>query len=74
MSYTEEISWMSESGYSDIELLEYIDEHFDKIECELNGEEYKEPEHDHNLCIDCNVVKTIDYEKVNFGLHQMWFM
>ena len=63
MSYTEEISWMSESGYSDIELLEYIDEHFDEIECELYGEEYKEPEHNRNLCIDCNVVKTIDYER-----------
>ena len=34
-----EVSQMSKSGYSDIELLEYIDEHFDKIECELNGEE-----------------------------------
>ena len=34
---------MSNSGYTDIELLEYINEHFDKIECELNGEEYKEP-------------------------------
>ena len=63
MLYTEEISWMSESGYSDIELLEYIDEHFDEIECELNGEEYKEPEHDCNLCIDCNVVKMIDHER-----------
>ena len=30
-----EVSWMSESGYSDIELLEYIDEHFNEIECEL---------------------------------------
>ena len=40
MSYIEEISWMSKSGYSDIELLEYIDKHFDEIECELNGEEY----------------------------------
>ena len=63
ISYTEKISWMSESGDSDIELLEYIDEHFDEIECELNGEEYKEPEHNRNLCIDCNVVKTIDYER-----------
>ena len=62
MSYIEEISWMSKSGYSDIELLQYIDKHFDEIECELNGEEYKEPKHNHNLCIDCNVVKTIDYE------------
>ena len=43
MSHTEEVSWISKNGYSDKELLEYIDEHFDKIECELNGEEYKEP-------------------------------
>ena len=61
--FIEEISCMSKSGYSDIELLEYIDKHFDEIECELNGEEYKEPKHNHNLCIDCNVVKTIDYER-----------
>ena len=40
MSYTEEISRMSESGYSDMELLEYINEHFEEIECEFNGEEY----------------------------------
>ena len=43
--------------------MEYINEHFDETECELNGEEYKEPKHDRNLCIDCNVVKTIDYER-----------
>ena len=54
---------MSKSGYSDIELLEYIDEHFDVIECEFNGEEYKEPKHNHNLCIDGNVVKMIDFER-----------
>ena len=64
MSFVEEVSRMSKSGYSDIELLEYINKHFDEIECELNGEEYKEPKkHDHNLCIDCNMVKTIDYER-----------
>ena len=63
MSFIEAISWMSKSGYSDIELLEYIDKHFDEIECELNGEEYKEPKHNRNLCIDCNVVKMIDYER-----------
>ena len=62
-SFIEEISWMSKSGYSDIELLEYIDKHFDEIECELDGEEYKEPKHNCNLCIDCNVVKMIDYER-----------
>ena len=43
MSHIEEILWMSKSGYSDIELLEYIDKHFDETECALNGEEYKEP-------------------------------
>ena len=54
MSFIEEVSRMSKSGYSDIELLEYIDEHFDEIECELNGEEYKEPKkHDHYFCMDC---------------------
>ena len=63
MSYIDEISWMSKSGHSDIELLEYIDKHFDEIEYELNGEEYKEPKHNHNLCIDCNMVKTIDYKR-----------
>ena len=63
MSYIDKISWMSKSGYSDIELLEYINKHFDEIECELNREEYKEPKHDRNLCIDCDVVKTIDHER-----------
>ena len=43
MLYREEISWMSKSGYSDIELLEYINKHFDEIGCEFIGEEYKEP-------------------------------
>ena len=64
MLFIEEVSRMSKSGYSDMELLEYINEHFDEIECELNGEEYKEPKHDRNLCIDCNMVKTIDYERL----------
>ena len=64
MSHIEEVSWMSKSGYSDIELLEYIDKHFDEIECELNGEEYKEPKkHDHYFCMDCQLRKIIDYKK-----------
>ena len=41
----------------------FLDKHFDEIECELNGEEFEEPKHNRNLCIDCNVVKTIDYER-----------
>ena len=55
---------MSKSGYTDIELLEYIDEHYDELECELNGDEFKEPKkHKRNFCIDCNLEMLIDYEK-----------
>ena len=64
MSIIEEVSWMSKSGYNDRELLEYIEKYFDEIECELNGNEYKEPKkRDHNFCIDCKLRKTIDYQK-----------
>ena len=64
MSIIEEVSWMSKSGYNDRELLEYIDKHYDETECELNGEEYKEPKkYNRNLCVNCNMVKTIDYQK-----------
>ena len=64
MSHIEEVSWMSKSGYSDKELLEYIDKHFDEIECELNGEEYKEPrKHDRYFCMDCKLRKIVDYER-----------
>ena len=64
MSIIEEVSWMSKSGYSDRELLEYIDKHYDEIECELNGEVYKEPKkRDHNFCIKCKLRKIVDYER-----------
>ena len=63
MSIIEEVSWMSKSGYNDRELLECIDKHYDEIECELNGEEYKEPKHNRNLCIDCKMDMTIHYQK-----------
>ena len=60
----EEVWWMSKSGYNDRELLEYIAKHYDEIECELNGNEYKEPKKcKHNLCIDRNMEMTIDYQK-----------
>ena len=58
-----EISRMSKSGCSDKELLDYIYENYDEIECELNGDEYKKPKHNRNLCIDCNMEMTIDYQK-----------
>ena len=64
MSVMDEISWMSESGYGAIELLEYIDYHYDELECELNGEVYEEPKkHKRNFCIDRNLEMLIDYEK-----------
>ena len=64
MSYIEKVSWMSESGYSDIELLEYINKHFDEIECEFIGEKYKEPKkHDRYFCMDCKLRKIVDYER-----------
>ena len=64
MSIIEGVSIMSKSGCSDMELLEYINEHFDEIECELNGDVYKEPKkHKRNFCIDCNLEMLIDYEK-----------
>ena len=64
MSILETISVMSKSGYSDRELLEYIDKHYDEIECELNGKEYKEPKkRDHYFCMVCKLRKTVDYER-----------
>ena len=60
----DEISWMSESGYSAIELLEYMDYHHNKLECAFNGDEYKEPKkHDRYLCMGCKLRKIVDYER-----------
>ena len=60
MSNLETISMMSKSGYTDKELLDYIDE----IEFELNGEVYKESKkHDRYLCMDCKLRKIVDYER-----------
>ena len=45
-------------------LLDYIYENYDEIECELNGDEYKEPKkHKRNFRIDCNLEMLIDYER-----------
>ena len=64
MSILETISMMSKSGYSDRELLEYIDKHYDEIECEFIGEEYKEPKkRDRYFCMGCKLRKIVDYEK-----------
>ena len=64
MSVIEAILMMSKSGYSDRELLEYIDKHYNEIECELNGEEYKESKkRDRYFCMVCKLRKTVDYER-----------
>ena len=55
---------MSKYGYTDKELLEYIDENHDELECELNGDEFKEPKkHKRNFCIDCKLEMLIDYQE-----------
>ena len=64
MSVIEEISKLSKNGCDDDVLLEYIDEHSDEIECELNGEEYKETKkHERNFCMGCKLRKIVDYER-----------
>ena len=64
MSILETNSTMSKCGYTDRELLEYIDKHYDEIECELKGEVYEEPKkRDHNFCIKCKLRKIVDYER-----------
>ena len=64
MSVLETISMMSKYGYTDKELLEYIDENHDELECELNGDEFKEPKkHKRNFCIDCKLEMLIDYQE-----------
>ena len=55
---------MSKCGYSDRVLLEYIDKHYDEIECELKREVYKEPKkRDRYFCMGCRLRKTVDYER-----------
>ena len=64
MLIIEEVLKMSKSGYSNKELLEYIEKQYDEIECELYGEEYKEPKKgDRYFCMDCKLRKIVDYER-----------
>ena len=63
MSVIEEILKLSRNGCDD-DLLNHICENYNEIECELNGDEYKEPKkHNRNICIDCNMEKIIDHQK-----------
>ena len=52
MSVMEKISKLSKDDCDDV-LLDYIYENHDELECELNGDEFKEPKkHKRNFCID----------------------
>ena len=65
MSVIEAISMMSKSGYSDRELLKYIDKHYDEIECELSEEVYEEPKKcNRYFCMGCKLRKTVDYKRL----------
>ena len=77
MSVIEEISKPSRNGCDDA-LLSYICNDYDEIECELNGDEYKEPKkHNRNFCMDCNLEMITDYQKStlvrrNCGLYEYY--
>ena len=63
MSVMEEISKISKSCCDDA-LLDYICENYDKIECELNGDEYKESKkHNYDFCVACNKEMLLDSQK-----------
>ena len=64
MSVIEEISKLLKNGCDDDVLLNYIYENHNELECELNGDEFKEPKkHKRNFCIDCNLEMLIDYQE-----------
>ena len=49
MSVIEGILKLSKNGCDDV-LLNYMSKNYDEIECELNGEKYKEPKkHNHKF-------------------------
>ena len=63
MSVMEKISKLSKDDCDDV-LLDYIYENYDEIECELNGDEYKEPKKlDRYFCMGCKLRKIVDYER-----------
>ena len=64
MSVMEKISKLLKNGCDDDVLLEYINEHFDEIGCEMNGEVYEKPKkRDRYFCMGCKLRKIVDYER-----------
>ena len=63
MPVMEEISKLSKNCCNNA-LLDYICENYDETECELNGDEYKEPKkHNYDFCVTCNKEILLDYRK-----------
>ena len=61
MPVMEEISKLSKNGCDDA-LLDFIFENYHEIECELNGDAYKEPKkHYYDFCVVCNKETLLDY-------------
>ena len=63
MLVMEKISRLTENGCDDA-LLNYICNNYDEIECELNGDRYKEPKkHNYDFCVACNKEMSLDSQK-----------
>ena len=62
MLIMEKISKLSKNGCDDA-LLNYICDNYDEIECELNGDEYKEPKKHNYFCVPCNKEMLLDSQK-----------
>ena len=59
----EKISKLSKNGRDDV-LLDYICENYYEIDCELNGDEYKESKkHNYDFCVACNKERLLDNQK-----------
>ena len=56
MSVLEKIPKLSKDGRDDV-LLDYIYENYDETECELNGDEYKEPK---NTIVILKIFRFVD--------------
>ena len=63
MSVMEKISKLLKNGCDDA-LLNYICDNYDENECELNGDDFKEPtKHNYDFCVACNKEMLLDSQK-----------
>ena len=64
MAVKEEISRIYNSGCDDDVLMDYIWYNLEVLECELNGDQHKEPrKRNYIFCVACNEEMLIDYQK-----------